>query len=97
LITSSNDEELNLVSTTLFLLFATIMEEFKYRGLLTKFNYKLVLISFAVLITSIIFLTLDIKVYYLSPESILPMLGYCGLFSVVTILIYFILFKALFS
>lgn len=96
IITIDNGQELNLISTTLFFVFTAVMEEFKYRGLLTKFNYKWVFISLSVLITSIIFLVLDVKVYYLSPESILPMLEYCGFFSTITILTYFVLFKTLF-
>ncbi len=96
-IISESDKELNLLSTTLFLIFAAIMEEFKYRGLLTKFNYKWVLISLSTLVTSIIFLIFNVKVYYLYPESIFPMLGYIIVFSFITSVIYFILFKTLFG
>lgn len=92
-----NDQELNLISTTLFLVFAAVMEEFKYRGLLTKFNCKWVLISLSVFFTSVFFTIFDVKAYYLYPDSILPMLGYCGSFSIAAILIYFILFKTLFK
>lgn len=94
-ITSGNDKELNLLSTTLFFVFAAIMEEFKYRALLTKFNYKLVLISLSILMTNIIFLILNVKVYYLYPESILPMLVYIAIFSFVVGIVYFVLFKGL--
>ncbi len=97
IIIPENDKELNLTSLTLFLVFGSIMEEFKYRGLLTKFNYKWVLTSFSVLITSVFFIIFNVKVYYLYPESLLPLFGYIGLFSFVTIAIYLILFKWLFE
>ncbi|WP_282088319.1 hypothetical protein [Aquimarina algiphila] len=92
-----NNKELNLISLTLFLVFGAIMEEFKYRGLLTKFNYKWVLISLSVFITTIIFVIFNIKVYYLYPESLLPMIGYFIFFIITGIIIYFTLFKLLFK
>ncbi|QKX05387.1 CPBP family intramembrane metalloprotease [Aquimarina sp. TRL1] len=96
-IVTRTDKDLNVFSTTFFLVFTAIMEEFKYRGLLTKFNYKLVIFSLALLGTNILFLILKIKVHYLSPDSIFPMLRYIIMFSITTIVMYFILFKTLFG
>ncbi len=94
---SGVDKELNITSIILFLIFAAIMEELKYRGLLTKFSYRWVLISFSVLITSVVFLIFNVNVYYLYPESLLPLFGYIALFSLLSVIIYLALFKILFD
>jgi len=90
-------KELNLMSLTLFLVFTSIMEEFKYRGLLTKFNYKWILISISVFVATIVFLIFDVKVYYLYAKSLWPIIVFFIKLSIVIISIYFILFKLLFK
>lgn len=89
---SEEDNGINIYSTILFLIFGAIMEEFKYRGMLTKFSYRWTLISFSIFITSISFLICNVRAYYLSPESVLPLISYILSFVIISVLIFYVSF-----
>ncbi len=79
---------LSLKKVLVLLIFASFLEEIKYRFLFTKFNLNYLLISLAVILSDIIFLIFRTKTFSLFKQDFYTIFSYYGGIMLLTFLIF---------